>query len=367
MANKTYTYPIVNFPNGTVDTALLTTEIQASSISTSLVNIIIGGDDCLITFNDTLATDEYGVFYSILQNHQGTQTTYTYSISEDFPTGAVNPDQLWEEILASYISSNVVRVITDGDDDGNNCNCIFETVLSIPDKTTLDGLVANHVPIKLVYVYSISEDFPDQKVDAAALDTQIVAASSISTVLEGVNTREDVCNIVFASQLAVPEITALGLLVANHDGEPVVYTTDAYAENLRSVDTSKTTWTQALRLSLPNCPAGTYRVEWSFEWATSNSSASINVQVQLDDTITLATYIMNNTPSLTTTTLSKMGEVEVATSYPNLNDGKGFARVTLSEGSHFIDFDYKASNASYAVKIGSVKIEAVKVKLTEVI
>jgi len=67
--------------------------------------------------------------------------TYTYSISVDFPNAKVNSSIFTTEIAQSSIASAALEMInTSGDD----CNAVFDGVLSAPDETTLDGLVAAH-------------------------------------------------------------------------------------------------------------------------------------------------------------------------------------------------------------------------------
>jgi len=75
-------------------------------------------------------------------------TTYTYSVSLDFPGGAVNIDNLTSEIQTSSIVTALDYIQRDGD----VLQIVFKLALSAPDKTTLDGntsnpaggLIANH-------------------------------------------------------------------------------------------------------------------------------------------------------------------------------------------------------------------------------
>ena len=70
----------------------------------------------------------------------GTPTTYTYSISTDFPNGRVEAGVLAQEIMASSIVTALDNVGTAGD----NCNITFKDPLSVGDKATLDAVVAAH-------------------------------------------------------------------------------------------------------------------------------------------------------------------------------------------------------------------------------
>jgi hypothetical protein len=194
------------------------------------------------------------------------------------------------------------------------------------------------------YSYSISGDFPNQKEDTDRLTKEIADDATITTAFDYINTAGDDCDIWFADVLSAPEVTALDTVVANHSGDPIVYTERAYEESLPLLLTSSTAWTQKLRLSLPNCHAATYRLEWSFEWGTTSSSFPIYVRVQVDDTTDINEYAMV--------------AVQAGTAYA----GNGFTQVVLTEGAHYVDIDVKAANADYSVGIRKVRLEAVEVK-----
>jgi hypothetical protein len=70
------------------------------------------------------------------------------------------------------------------------------------------------------YTYSIFSDFPNHIVATDRL-SQEIRASSIVTVLQGINTIGDVCDIWFAAALSGPEQTTLNGLVAVHSGTPL--------------------------------------------------------------------------------------------------------------------------------------------------
>jgi hypothetical protein len=69
-----------------------------------------------------------------------TPTKYTYSISVDFPNGAMAPDRLTQEIRSSAITIALDRIDTAGD----ICDIWFKDVLPAVDQTALGGLVAAH-------------------------------------------------------------------------------------------------------------------------------------------------------------------------------------------------------------------------------
>jgi len=78
------------------------------------------------------------------------------------------------------------------------------------------------------YTYSISDDFPNHKVDVNRLTMEILG-SAIVTALDYINTSGDDCDIWFKDELSAGDITALDAVVAAHSGEalpdPVTATT----------------------------------------------------------------------------------------------------------------------------------------------
>jgi hypothetical protein len=70
------------------------------------------------------------------------------------------------------------------------------------------------------YTYSISGDFPNQKVDINRL-TKEIRESDIVTALDYINVSEDDCDIWFKDALSAGDQTILDGIVANHSGEPL--------------------------------------------------------------------------------------------------------------------------------------------------
>jgi len=69
------------------------------------------------------------------------------------------------------------------------------------------------------YTYSISGDFPNQKVNTTSLTIEI-NESSIITALDHINTSGDVCDVWFVDALSGAEETELDAVVAAHQGTP---------------------------------------------------------------------------------------------------------------------------------------------------
>lgn len=70
------------------------------------------------------------------------------------------------------------------------------------------------------YTYSISGDFPNQKVNSSRLSKEI-DQSNIVTDLERIDTDADDCDIWFDDALSAPDKTTLDGLVAAHSGDPM--------------------------------------------------------------------------------------------------------------------------------------------------
>jgi hypothetical protein len=85
------------------------------------------------------------------------------------------------------------------------------------------------------YTYSISSDFPNQKVASLSLTNEI-NDSSISTSLSHINTASDDCDIWFTDILSSGDETTLDGLVAAHQGNPVIGET---AEIVKVVETNR--------------------------------------------------------------------------------------------------------------------------------
>jgi len=71
---------------------------------------------------------------------------YSYSVTSDFPQGAISPERFEEEILTSSITSaNYLYLNIAGD----VCDVWFDGTLTGGDETTLDGIVADHEAVPL--------------------------------------------------------------------------------------------------------------------------------------------------------------------------------------------------------------------------
>jgi len=136
------------------------------------------------------------------------------------------------------------------------------------------------------YSYSISMDFPNHKVDPDRL-TQEIKSSSITIALACINTSGDECDIWFADELSAPEVVTLSSIIAAHQGDLVPWVDYAYAEFTKTKTTTNTEYESCLELSNDYVMSGTYLVEYTLSWYSSNSAAKLNVKVLLDNTVIL--------------------------------------------------------------------------------
>jgi len=137
------------------------------------------------------------------------------------------------------------------------------------------------------YTFSISADFPNQKVDSDSLTSEVNADGGITTALDCINTSGDDCDIWFVDALAAPEVTALNAVVAAHQGDPIPWVDYAYVDFNETKTTTSTEYLLCLELSKDYVLDGNYLVDYTFSWYSSNSVAKLQCKVVLDDTTTV--------------------------------------------------------------------------------
>jgi hypothetical protein len=106
--------------------------------------------------------------------------TYNYSISLDFPNGAVDPDSLTRQIESSSISTGVLEGITLRTPDPDTCYITFDVALSAGDVTTLDGVVAAHTGVP---------DPPFENSDAVDATFNLVGATADAVPMMTLNQK----------------------------------------------------------------------------------------------------------------------------------------------------------------------------------
>jgi hypothetical protein len=149
------------------------------------------------------------------------ETTYSYSLSADFPGGAIYEPNLRAEILASSIATVLSRITRSG----NTINIIFANALTAGEKTTLDnnttnpagGLIAAHDNV-----------FIDQSED--------------------------------------------GLRFYK------------YSESASESTTTSSTFQNKLSSTTQKLPPGQYKINWYVSYTSDSTANDIEVRVQLDDT-----------------------------------------------------------------------------------
>jgi len=117
-----------------------------------------------------------------------------------------------------------------------------------------------------------------------------------------------------------------------------------FVEGLTQSTNNTTTYVQKLRLTTPILSAGDYRIGWSYTWGNGSIANSTLVQIEQDDTTQL--YEMVAEPKDNTINQEA--------------PGSGFAKVTLTAGTHTFDMDFKSS-ATTDARIAQARLEFWKV------
>lgn len=138
------------------------------------------------------------------------------------------------------------------------------------------------------YTYSISGDFPNQKVDSSRL-TKEIQDSSIVATLERIDTDGDDCDIWFDASLSGADQATLNALVAAHTGEPMPDTSCNRTDRDPTVNDDETwgfgvgsCWFNTVDLNTWTCLDGTegaaiWRIAAeNVEKATSEGESSTN-------------------------------------------------------------------------------------------
>jgi len=108
-----------------------------------------------------------------------------------------------------------------------------------------------------------------------------------------------------------------------------VISTPEYAERTTPLSTTGTSWTQALRITTVNLPAGVYRIGWGAVGQNSVTGGTWGVRVQLDD----STNIID--PGNT----GYAGEAASSSDSFQRVPFSGFRHLFLTAGVHTIDLD----------------------------
>ena len=132
---------------------------------------------------------------------------------------------------------------------------------------------------------------------------------------------------------------------------PVYGTQFQSAASEASEVTTLDTPVEKLKLTTSNLPAGTYKIEWNYEWSHNAGADDFIGQVELDDTDQLAFH--------------RQEPKDVAGAGPGGTDQShpvsGFAIRTLTAGIHTIDIDYYSSVAGVQSEIKNARLTIFRV------
>ncbi len=127
--------------------------------------------------------------------------------------------------------------------------------------------------------------------------------------------------------------------VAISDLLPVFGTEYDSAESLGTSSTTSTAWQTKLTLTTGTLPAGTYMVNWTYEWAGSSASADVDIQVEVDNT----TVIMDQ----------RQEPKDPGTDQSNPKGGQ--VPITLTNATHTIDIIVVKMETRHILKVQDYK------------
>lgn len=188
------------------------------------------------------------------------------------------------------------------------------------------------------YLYSLSGDFSNG-VDLICLH-KTINDYGFATPFDGINLDGDDVSVMFTGALGTGDQTDLDTIISNHDPDNCEEESDigyaigaaGYAVSESQSSTNSDSPVRKLRLSISELPAGSYRIGWYYEWASSSQSSDFRARVQLND----ATDLMYHSQEIKDSGTDQ--NIPVC----------GCAYVDLTEGNHDIDLDYwHESNTAY--------------------
>ncbi len=204
------------------------------------------------------------------------------------------------------------------------------------------------------YTYSISEDFPEEKVSSDRL-SQEIQESSILTILGHINTEGDNCEIWFDSALEPSEVTTLDGIVAVHSGIPEPLLTASLvrssAEHLDISSTTSTDWRTKLVLTTEVLPAAQYRIGWSFAWGMSGNK-NFQARVLVDGE--MVGYVIQRAYRSTTGTDTWDSDTVMDACLPVM----GFAyKLFEEEAEHSVVLQYRTTHGNFEAYVTMARLE----------
>lgn len=222
--------------------------------------------------------------------------TYTYSISGDFPSGQINTTNLKKEIEESSISTGLSYIETYD----NSVSIVFDSSLSAPDKTTLDGdttgpsggLIASHViyPEILTSSILIEDDSLTSPPGSPEANINYLVASPATGLWAG---KEDyIAHWTGTSWFFRKPSEGLlmwsksrnGCLLVDNSLINLIFHSNvtSYEESESESTTTLTSYQTKIEMTTPSLQSGTYRIGYYYEIsngliaAISSSKVTIN-------------------------------------------------------------------------------------------
>ena len=181
-----------------------------------------------------------------------------------------------------------------------------------------------------IFNFSVSIDFSGS-FNMTNFVRDIIDSTISPTFAIGRN--DDDVTVRFASNLTAEEETTLNNLVATHQGSPINTQYSGNAEDNSVSLTTSTNYQQKLRLTTDLIEAGDYKIEWSYNWTSSQRNVNFEARIELDDSITIREHF----------------EEPISLKSSSQFTSQGFKIITLTRGIHTIDLDYRRSNNSIGI------------------
>ncbi len=133
------------------------------------------------------------------------------------------------------------------------------------------------------------------------------------------------------------DIKKINDVVADHDGSAFI--DNGYGESDGESQTTSDNYQEKVKLTIPDLAEGDYLVSWSVEGKTTSDGSPVEIQIQVDD-ITII-----GEPENSTDVFAGVG---------------GFKRMSLLQGSHDFDMDFRSNQVGTNVKVRYARVRVRK-------
>lgn len=240
-------------------------------------------------------------------------TIYNYDLINDFANG-INQTCLHNIIVEYGFSKTLLGIhITY---DTNEVDIEFNGSITSEEETTLETLIDEHDPDELVcQQFNVNVD------------------NTLCNLCD-VDTTGLIDNYILIYDTTKQKWVTGPCCSSSDDGNlELVY----QIEDEDCTSTSSTSWQEKLELQVLSLPEGTYKLEWSYEWAHSHSSYVFSGRLQINNTTTIMQHEEKPRTS---------GNFN-SYSYPIA----GFKILDLTAGDYEFDLDFRTNKSNKSAYI----------------